>query len=119
MATPKQLAALAKARAARAKKLAPKKTVKKRTTKAVKKTTAKTPRKNNPSFYAVRVKTVNGQEGYLSSWGTRGPNFDDSAANAVRTDRRGAEALKNAIFTVKPKGITYVEAVIIGHTAKK
>lgn len=110
MATPKQLAALKKARAARGKKKVVRKAPAKRATKTV--------RKSNPSFYAVVVKLKN-THGYLSAWTIKGPMIEQSASKALKLNRVGAEALKHAIYTCRPSGVISVDAVIIGDPGKK
>lgn len=112
MATAKQLAALKKARAARSKKTVKKPVTKKRVT-----TRKKTVRRN-PSYYGVIIETKNGTA-YLSKWGADGPHVEVEASKALKLCRNGAEALKYAIFNLRPKGVIKVDAVILGSPSKK
>lgn len=97
-ATKQQLAALKKARAARAKNLAKKK--------------APAKRKSNPASnqYYVVITTYDGRNGVLTSWDKNGPKFDDDARKAKLFDRKGADTLSNAIFSTLSD---YVESVAV------
>lgn len=121
MATKKQLANLAKARAARAANLKKESKPKKAATKrraAPKRRASTVKRKSNPSYYGVMLETRSGTV-YLSDWTIKGPQVEKSAGKALKLCRAGAEALKHAIYTMRPAGVTKVDAVIIGSEGKK
>lgn len=92
MATAKQAAALAKARAAR----------KKATVAKVTKNLAK-PKDD----WVVKVITTKGTVGYYAG----GAGFDDDVSNAVRGDRRVMVNYAALVFAMSPAGIRSVEVV--------
>lgn len=129
MATKKQLAALAKARKARAANLAKKKPVKKAAPKRKAPAKKRVTRKSNPSKrvpktnYVVVVDTVKGR-GYLSDFPQSGPKFDTDIKNAlVFNGHRFAAHMQNAIFnlgqTRKIRGIKSVDIKLIGIPSSK
>lgn len=130
MATEKQLAALAKARAARKKKTKAKPVAKKRVKKiavnAPSRATGKKPsprlkarrQKNktapkgyypNPSVreYVIVVETSGpkGQIGYFSTWKEKGPAMDDDYRNAAKMTKESAENICSAIKVVAGRAI--------------
>lgn len=97
MATKKQLAALAKARAAKRKKNPVKKTSVKRN--PAKKVRAK--RKSNPTFHAIAITSTQGKKGYLSNVTTNALAFDTLASKAMKLSAKEAKLLKPAIAQMK------------------
>lgn len=109
MATKKQLAALAKARAARKKNLGSKKPLKR----ASKKTVSKNPVKRaGASNYVLKVSTTSGKVGYYSGFdANHKPTFDDDPKNAFSGSHRVMNNIMALVFTIKPRGIKSLEIV--------
>lgn len=97
MATAKQLAAFKKAWAAKKRERS-------------KKTTKKTVRKHNPSYYAIAVTTTLGGKGYLSTSKST-PKFDTLQSKAMRLSLKEARLL--APIVGKMVGIRNSKAVKI------
>lgn len=102
MASKAQLAALAKARAARKKKPAAKKPVRKNPVKARKKAAPKTTR-----FYTVKVTLQNGKVGYLTPAG----GLDTEFIYAVKKGLKPCEELATRFFNENKKFLHKVEVV--------
>lgn len=104
MATAKQLAALAKARAAKKKKA---------TTVTKKRTVRKTPvtRKRNPiavhDEYTVKIMTGDGREGFLYDW----VKFDTVPAKGANFSRQAALIMAKALKALKLPNVKSVSVV--------
>lgn len=114
-ATAKQLAALKKARAARAKNLgkkvtkkkAVKKTVKRRSNPVKRKTTTHKP----TPHHVIKVVTTSGQVGYVKDVSVKGVTFDDDIKNAFTGAHRAMNAILSAVYMIRPRGIKSIELV--------
>lgn len=103
MATPAQLAALKKARAARKKKTV-KKANKKNGTRAA-------PKAKQTASYVVKVVTTTGKIGYYAGVSRGTLSFDDSISKACSGSKHVIDNFTAMIFMIKPSGIRSVETV--------
>lgn len=115
MATAKQLAALKKARAARAKK---KPVAKKPARKTVRKSNP-VKRASAPTQYAVEVMTKNGETAYFSRMvdvvgKPSGVELDTLVSRALKTDLGGAKAIAAMLMHSNKGRILSAKAVIVG-----
>lgn len=109
MATQKQLAALAKARAARKKNLSKAKPKAKPHKKPIAKKRASNPiKRRGPFVYVLKVVTTTGKVGYYSG---NGVTFDDDISKAFTGSKNTIDNFVAMLFMIKPKGIKSLETV--------